>query len=315
LFCLIPFPKRIGEINVSYYECEEETTWKIEQLNSANTSNPIVTIPSKEEYLKQVEKLKQHIQQGDIYEVNYCIEIGVEGIINHPLDIFISLQSFAQAPYAMLVKLGDLYIISVSPELFLKREKQALLSKPIKGTARRDEDIVTDIQLKQELARSLKEQTENVMIVDVTRNDFSKVATRGSVQVDKLFDVESYKTVHQLVSTIRCELREAILLDEILKAVYPIPSITGAPKRRATELIHQYESFYRYFYCGTMGFIEENNDFELSVIIRSIFLNTSTGTATIAVGSAITHLCEAESEYEECLLKAQALVKVLGGKL
>lgn len=310
-FCLIPFPKVFGQILPEYFTCEEERKWKLERPQENKTSDTTFFIPSKEAYTRTVNQLKHHIQQGDIYEVNYCIEIKAENIHQHPLDIFLTLQSFAQAPYAMLVKLGETYIISVSPELFLKRKGSQLASKPIKGTAKRGITELEDEELKNALATSLKEQTENVMIVDVTRNDFSKIATRGSVRVDALFDVESYKTVHQLVSTISCELKAETNFETILHAVYPIPSITGAPKRRATELIQQFESFYRSYYCGTMGFIEANGDFELSVIIRSIFFNAFTKSATIGVGSAITHLCEAEQEYEECLLKAQALLKAL----
>lgn len=315
-FTIIPFPTSISwAIEVNYFDCLNETIWEIPDLNKHPLQKLKLQAPSKEAYIEKVEALKNHIQQGDIYEVNYCIELfGEEAEIN-PLETFIRLQSFAQAPYAALVKLNNEYIISVSPELFLKREQTTLISKPIKGTAKRGQTTSIDDELKQQLQSSVKERTENVMIVDVTRNDFSKIANRGSVITENLYAIESFKTVHQMVSTVTCQLNSTITFERIIDAVFPIPSITGAPKRRATELIHNYESFQRKYYCGTMGLLETNNDFEMSVIIRSIFYNTQTKRISIGVGSAITYLCDAAQEYDECLLKAEALLNALNADI
>jgi para-aminobenzoate synthetase component I len=315
-FVIIPFPASISsKVELNYYDCLNESSWDLPNLTAHFDQKLKLQAPSKESYIQKVESLKNHIQQGDIYEVNYCIELFGEELEINPLETFIRLQSFAQAPYAALVKLNNEYIISASPELFLKREQTKLISKPIKGTAKRGQTTSVDDELKQQLQTSVKERTENVMIVDVTRNDFSKIAGRGSVVTEKLYDIESFKTVHQMVSTVVCEIHSTTTFETIIHAVFPIPSITGAPKRRATELIHNYESFHRNYYCGTMGLLETNNDFEMSVIIRSIFYNTQTKRVSIGVGSAITYLCDAAQEYDECLLKAEALLNALDAAL
>ncbi len=315
-FVLIPFPTSASfNSEPNYYDCLNESSWEMPNLTAPSHQKIKLQAPTKASYIQKVEALKHHIQQGDIYEINYCIELFGEAIEINPLEIFIRLQTFAQAPYAALVKLKEEWIISASPELFLKRKQKNLISKPIKGTAKRGQTLNEDEQLKQQLQASVKERTENVMIVDVTRNDFSKIAKRGSVVVEKLYDIETFKTVHQMVSTVVCELESTATFEDCMNAVFPIPSITGAPKRRATELIHHYELFQRKYYCGTMGLIETTNDFEMSVIIRSIFYNTHTKRVSIGVGSAITYLCDAALEYDECLLKAEALLNALNAYL
>lgn len=270
---------------------------------------------SKEDYLKNADKLKEHIQKGDIYEINYCITFEVFDAVIDPFDVYARLNKISKAPYSALVKLDDKYIISASPELFLGKRGGKLFTKPIKGTAKRGTTASEDLNHRNDLFNSLKERTENVMIVDVARNDLSRVAKKGSVQVEKLYDIETYDQVHQMVSTVSCELKETISLRDIIKATFPMASMTGAPKIRAMELIDEYESYSRGPYSGCIGYIDENGDFDFSVLIRSIFYNVTEKYLSYSVGSAITALCDPEKEYEECLLKANAMKKVLEGTI
>ncbi len=315
-FCLIPFPtSETKTVSPQYYQCVNEQSFPLPTFTDTDFSPLLLEAQSETDYIAAVNALKQHIQLGNIYEVNYCVELFSKEANISPLHVFLKLQQLANAPYARLVKLNEQYIISVSPELFLKRQGLRLISKPIKGTAARGATEAADEQNKNDLRHSVKEQTENVMIVDVTRNDFSKLAQRGSVATDVLFGIETFNTVHQMVSTVSCRLPANLTFEQIIEATYPIPSITGAPKQRATQLILETETFKRHYYCGAMGFIEPNGDFELAVIIRSIFYNANTHFLNIGVGSAITHLCNAKAEYEECLLKAKVLIKALNATI
>ena len=232
-----------------------------------------------------------------------------------PLNIFFKLNELTKAPYTALVKLNNDFIISASPELFLKKVGNKLSSKPIKGTIKRGITENEDDQLKNYLYNSIKERTENVMAVDVARNDLSIIAQRGSVNVNKLYNIESFETVHQMVSTVSCLIKPEISFHEIIDATFPMASMTGAPKLSAMTLIDEFENFERNYYSGAMGIIDSEGNYTLSVIIRSIFYNIKTQKLSIAVGGAITYLSDPEKEYEECLLKANALLKVLDAKI
>jgi para-aminobenzoate synthetase component 1 len=266
---------------------------------------------SKKTYIEQVNRLKQHIQQGDIYEINYCIAFEAHGVNIDPLAMFQALNDISSAPYAALAKLNKQWILSSSPELFLSKRGNTLVTKPIKGTAKRSVNQIEDDVIKKQLQSNLKERTENVMIVDVCRNDLSRIASKGSVSVPFLFEIESYKQVHQMVSTVQCELKEHTSFNDILRSTFPMASMTGAPKIRAMQLIDEFELYNRNVYSGTLGYIKSNNDFDLSVLIRSIFYNEETKYLSFSVGSAITASCSAEKEYEECMLKAKAMMQVL----
>jgi len=226
--------------------------------------------------------------------------------------IYQKLNSISKAPYSALVKFDKQYIISSSPELFLTKTGNALITKPIKGTAKRGASPEQDKQIKEELHSNIKERNENVMIVDVARNDLSRIAKKGTVKVEKLCDIETYEQVHQMVSTVSCELKDNTSFDNIIQATFPMASMTGAPKIRAMELIDEYELYNRGPYSGALGYIEKNGDFDLSVLIRSIFYDEEKQYLSFTVGSAITAMCHAEDEYEECLLKAKAMMQVLG---
>ena len=295
---------------------EVEAIIKVDGLifSNAESSEQPVNIKAtitKEEYIKKVNALKEHIQQGDIYEINYCMTFEAHDVTINPLAIYQKLNAISNAPYSALAKFESQYIISSSPELFLTKRGGALITKPIKGTAKRGLTEIEDTVIKNELQSNLKERTENVMIVDVARNDLSRVAKKGTVVVEKLCDIESYQQVHQMVSTVSCELKENLSFDDIIKATFPMASMTGAPKIKAMQLIDEYELYNRGSYSGALGYIEENGDFDLSVLIRSIFYDDETHYLSFTVGSAITAMCNAEDEYEECMLKAKAMMQVL----
>jgi para-aminobenzoate synthetase component 1 len=301
----------------NFYPVKMKREFDLTELKANKENAPIKlhTLTSKQEYLKRVKALKHHIQQGDIYEINFCVEFYADNVDIDPASVFLKLNELAKAPYAAFAKLEDTYIISASPELFLKRKGETLITKPIKGTARRSADAHEDENLKQQLHLSLKERTENVMIVDVSRNDLSIIAQRASVTVPKLYMIETYKTVHQMVSTVQCKLKPGTTFNEIIAATFPMPSMTGAPKIRAMQLSEEFEQFCRKEYSGALGYVDQRNDFTLSVLIRTVVYNAKTKRLSFAVGSAITHLCDPEKEYEECLLKAKALLKAINGTI
>ncbi len=304
----LSFPKKL------LIEVEKEVDFtEIDFSESIDKTNKIElhqTI-SKEQYLKTVNQLKQHIQQGDIYEINYCITFEANDVDINPFAIYAKLNAISNAPYAALAKFDKEWIISASPELFLSKKENTLYTKPIKGTTKRGATKQEDDELKQQLHINKKERTENVMIVDVCRNDLSHLATKGSVVVDKLFDVETYQQVHQLVSTVSCDLKSNTSFNEIIHVTFPMASMTGAPKIRAMQLIDEYELYNRAMYSGSLGYINANTNFDLNVLIRSIFYDEEKKCLSFTVGSAITFLCNAEEEYQECLLKAKAMIQIL----
>lgn len=269
---------------------------------------------SRHEYLKAVRELKTHIQRGDIYEVNYCVRFSARCVID-PFVLFQRLCQASDAPYRMMARLDARFILCASPELFLKKDGNSLLTKPIKGTAPRGASAEEDARLKNELYNSHKDRTENVMAVDVARNDLSVLAARASVTVDRLFGIESFSTVHQMVSNVRCRLKEEANFHDIIEATFPMASMTGAPKRKAMELASLHEGFDRGLYSGTMGFIDADNNFELPVLIRSLFYEPDKSRLWFATGGAITHLSDPEKEYEECILKAATLLRATEGTI
>lgn len=295
-------------------EVEETIFLKDLMLNAVESPPQNIKIKatvSKEEYIEKVTTLKQHIQKGDIYEINYCINFEAFEVNIDPVQIYQKLNDISRAPYSALAKFDHLYIISSSPELFLSKKGNKLITKPIKGTAKRGASPEEDQLIKQGLYLNKKERTENVMIVDVCRNDLSRIAKKGTVQAEKLYDIETYRQVHQMVSTVSCELKENTSFTDIINSTFPMASMTGAPKIKAMELIDKYELYNRGPYSGALGYRDEHGDFDLNVLIRSIFYDEKKQYLSFTVGSAITALCNPEDEYEECLLKARAMMQVL----
>ena len=290
----------------------------IEQEENQNfQALPYVLNPrtNRETYLENVRKLKDEIQHGNIYEVNYCQEFYAENVeIHNPLNAYFKLNSITRAPYSTFFSIDEFTIFSGSPERFLRRENNKLISSPIKGTHKRGNSPEEDEQFKSDLLNDQKERSENVMIVDLVRNDLSKIATKGSVTVDELFGIYTFETVHQMISTVSCELKENTSLTEILKATFPMGSMTGAPKVSAMELIEKHEDFQRGIYSGSIGFIAPNGDFDFNVIIRTLIYNAKKKYLSCPVGGAITINSSPEKEYEECLVKVQGILDQMHAK-
>ncbi len=264
---------------------------------------------SKDEYVKKVIDIKEQIQLGNIYELNFCQEFYAENVdIPYEIDTYFKLNTITQAPYSSYFKFGEFDIFCGSPERFLKKEGNKLISQPIKGTAPRGGSEAEDVILKSNLANDPKERAENIMIVDLVRNDLSRVAAVNSVHVDELCKIYSFETVHQMISSISCELKENVNFTDILKATFPMGSMTGAPKLRAMELIEEFESFKRGIYSGSIGYIKPNGDFDFNVVIRTLLYNQKERYLSCSVGGAITIQSDPEKEYQECLVKVKRIM-------
>lgn len=266
---------------------------------------------AKAQYLADVRALQAHIQRGDIYEVNYCQEFYAEDVAIDPLDVFSRLLELTDAPHSALVHHRGAWLLCGSPERYLRRLGDRLISQPIKGTVRRGAEADEDARLAQQLQSDPKERGENIMITDLVRNDLARAGRAGTVQVDELCGIYSFRTVHQMISTVSAEVDTAKGLGHVLRASFPMGSMTGAPKVRAMELIDRYEHFARGLYSGSVGAVEPNGEFDFNVVIRSIFWNANTGYLSVRVGGAITALSDPEGEYRECQLKAEAMIRAL----
>jgi para-aminobenzoate synthetase component I len=286
--------------------------WGFEKVTQAPALNLEQQL-SKDEYMARVQQLQQHILRGDCYEINFCTAFFSHDVVIDPVAVFQTLMQVSPNPFSALYKLNDRYLICASPERFIARQQNKLLAQPIKGTAKRSTVMAEDISLKEALRNSAKEQAENVMVVDLMRNDLSKVCMPGSVQVDELFGVYSFPQVHQLISTVSGTLQADTSFTDIIEATFPMGSMTGAPKQRVLQLIAQYEPVARGIFSGAVGYITPGGDFDLNVVIRSLMYNQTTHYLSYQVGSGITFYSDAAQEWEECLLKASAIKKVLTG--
>ncbi len=266
---------------------------------------------SKENYISKVSKMLEHIHLGDIYEANFCMEFYAENAQIHPLETYQKLNAISEPPFAVYLKNNKQFLLCASPERYLKKEGEKVISQPIKGTAKRVFDIELDEQSKLELNQNPKERSENIMIVDLVRNDLSKTASKGSVEVEELCQVYTFKQVHQMISTIVSNVSHHTSPIEIIRTTFPMGSMTGAPKISAMNIIENLEETKRGLYSGAVGYFTPNGDFDFNVVIRSILYNAENQYLSFSVGSAITSLSEPEKEYEECLLKAKAMFEVL----
>lgn len=263
----------------------------------------------KEEYLETVTKLQQHILRGDCYEICFCQEFFAEDVVIDPLTVFKKLSDISPNPFSAFYKADERYLMCASPERFLKKTNRTIFSQPIKGTSKRSK--VADEEEKHLLKSNEKERAENIMIVDLVRNDLSKICVEGSVFVKEFLGIYSFPQVHQMISTIEGTLAENIDLSRILQATFPMGSMTGAPKRSVLELIEKYEKSKRGLFSGSVGYISPEGDFDFNVVIRSILYNEKYAYLSIPVGSAITWKSEPESEFEECELKIEGMKKAL----
>ena len=290
----------------------------LEEIKATEESNehhsiilPIESTVTKEEYIERVTNIKKHIQLGDIYEMNYCQEFFSQDAKINPGNIYLKLNELSPMPFSVFSKFNSHYIISASPERYLAKRENKIISQPIKGTARRGDDYESDSKTKHQLLLDPKERSENVMIVDLVRNDLSRTATKNSVNVEELFAIKTYKQLHQMVSTVTSMIDSNTNFSEVIKTTFPMGSMTGAPKIRAMELIEESEKTKRGMYSGSVGYISPDGDADFNVIIRSILFNENNKYLSFMVGSAITIGSDPEKEYEECLLKASAMMKVL----
>lgn len=261
------------------------------------------------EYETVIGKIKDHIRLGDIYEMNYCMEFFAEDAAIDPPSLFLKLSEASQTPFAAYYRNKHNYLICSSPERFLKKTGQKITSQPIKGTAGRGKNQAEDVLATRLLAQSEKEKSENVMIVDLVRNDLSR--TCKNVKVEELFGIYTFKRWHQMISTVTGDLRTGTDFTEPIKASFPMGSMTGAPKVKAMELIEKYERTRRGLYSGSLGYISPEADFDFNVVIRSILYNSESRYLSFQVGSAITARSEPKHEYKECLLKAQGMFEAL----
>ncbi|MGC4041856.1 MAG: anthranilate synthase component I family protein [Flavobacterium sp.] len=266
---------------------------------------------SKENYLAKVNAMLAHIHRGDIYEANFCMEFYAENAEIDPLDTFQKLNGISKPPFATFFRNNQNYLLCASPERYLKKENDKVVSQPIKGTARRFADPSADENAKAELRQNPKERSENIMIVDLVRNDLSRTASRDSVTVEELCGIYTFEQVHQMISTVVSKVENYISPVEILKTTFPMGSMTGAPKISAMAIIEGLEETKRGLYSGAVGYFTPDNDFDFNVVIRSILYNADKEYVSFSVGSAITSQAQAEQEYEECLLKARAMFEVL----
>lgn len=265
----------------------------------------------KDEYFDKVGEMLGHIQRGDIYEANFCQEFYSENCRINPLETFNKLNNISKPPFATFLKIEDKYLMSATPERYIKKDGCKVISQPIKGTEKRSDNKKEDQQLALELSNDEKERSENIMIVDLVRNDLSHTAKRGTVKVEELCKVYTFMQVHQMISTITSEVDEDISPIEILKTTFPMGSMTGAPKISAMKIIEELEETKRGLYSGSVGYFKQNGDFDFNVIIRSILYNATKQYISYSVGSAITAKSNPLKEYEECLVKAKAMRQVL----
>ena len=263
------------------------------------------------DYVRSVVEIQKHIQRGDIYEMNYCVEFYAERKISNPALLYEKLNELSPMPFSCFYKNHHQYLLSASPERFLAKRGSKIISQPIKGTARRGKSEVEDQRIIEKLRNDEKEKSENVMIVDLVRNDLSRTAKRNSVHVEELFGIYTFRQLHQMISTVVSEMKDGIHWTEVVRNAFPMGSMTGAPKIRAMELIEEFESTKRGLYSGAIGYVTPEGDFDFNVVIRSILYNEMKDYISFMVGSAITISSDPEKEYDECMLKAEAMIKVL----
>jgi para-aminobenzoate synthetase component 1 len=314
LFLLKGDQVTIHYLNLCDDEVEEDWDTILKQEPIETKESSVVNVQpriSKEQYIEKVNALLAHLHRGDIYEANFCMEFYAENSSINPLEKFERLNSISQTPFAVYFKNNLHYLLSATPERYLRKEGEHLISQPIKGTAKRFQDKTEDEQSKANLASDPKERAENIMITDLVRNDLSRTAQKGSVQVQELCAIYSFEQVHQMISTITSKLDNKYSNIDVLRMTFPMGSMTGAPKISVMKIIDVLEETKRGLYSGAIGYFNPNGDFDFNVVIRSILYNQERKYISFSVGSAITSLSNPEKEYEECLLKAKAMHEVL----
>lgn len=283
----------------------------LEQKEKAHHPIKIKMRIHKDAYFEKTNQLLGHIHRGDVYEANFCQEFYAEEVSIDPWQTYQRLNAISEPPFASFMRLEDKYLMCASPERYLRKQGNTLISQPIKGTARRDKNESEDETLRHQLALDEKERAENIMITDLVRNDLSKSALKGSVVVEELCKAYTYKQVHQLISTVVAQLPEGKNRVELIEETFPMGSMTGAPKISAMKIIEELEETKRGLYSGAVGYFDPEGNFDFNVVIRSILYNATRKYVSFSVGSAITAKSDPEREYQECLLKAKAMRSVL----
>ncbi|HEX8016112.1 MAG TPA: anthranilate synthase component I family protein [Flavobacterium sp.] len=321
-------PKKIfllkeNQLEISYLLlCDDEVEQDFEEIIQSK-SDSFETLDrvqvqqriSKELYLQKVTKMLEHIHAGDMYEANFCMEFFAENAVINPLEKFQKLNKISKAPFSVFFKNNKQFLLSASPERYLKKAGDKIISQPIKGTSKRFSDMNNDEESKQNLENDAKERAENIMITDLVRNDLSHTAQKGSVKVMELCKIYSFLQVHQMISTVTSKLDPQYSPIDVLKTTFPMGSMTGAPKISVMKIIENLEETKRGLYSGAVGYFTPEGDFDFNVVIRSILCNQENKYVSFSVGSAITAQSVPEKEYEECLLKAKAMSEVLSGSI
>ena len=303
-------------LEIQTYHSKDICDQFVKAFNFADLSNCNLEVnfrsrDDRESYLQKIQKIKHHIQKGDIYEMNYCQEFYATGVKVVAESVFLELNEKMQTPFSSFLKLKNKYILSASPERFLRKKGTHILSQPIKGTRKRGETQLEDNSLISALKKSQKDISENVMITDLVRNDLSITAKKASVQIEELCKVYTFKKVHQMITSISSEIDVDVNFTDVLKAAFPMGSMTGTPKLRAMELIEYFEDFKRGVFSGAIGYISPQSDFDFNVVIRTILYNSENNYLSIGVGGAITIKSDPIEEYEECLIKVKPLFETL----
>lgn len=317
-------PKKIfllkeNQLEIKYlFLCDDEVEEDFEEIIQ-NKNDSFETLDkvevqqriSKELYIQKVTKMLEHIHLGDMYEANFCMEFFAENTIINPLKKFQKLNEISRAPFSVFFKNNKQFLLSASPERYLRKTGEKIISQPIKGTSKRFSDTNKDEKSKIDLETDLKERAENIMITDLVRNDLSHTAQKGSVEVTELCKIYSFLQVHQMISTVTSKLDSQYSPIDVLKTTFPMGSMTGAPKISVMKIIENLEETKRGLYSGAVGYFTPEGDFDFNVVIRSILYNQENKYVSFSVGSAITAQSVPEKEYEECLLKAKAMSEVL----
>ena len=310
-----------NQVEIKYLKMvDDEIEDDLLSINSCDSPSAVETSQNpikiklrihKDEYFEKVTKMLNHIHRGDIYEANFCQEFYAEDSEINPIETFKKLNEISKPPFASFLKFEDKYMMSASPERYIKKNGTTVISQPIKGTAKRSENKTEDLKLIEDLLKDPKERSENVMIVDLVRNDLSHTATKGSVEVKELCKVYSFLQVHQMISTVQSKVAPETNAVDIIKSTFPMGSMTGVPKISAMKIIENLEETKRGLYSGSVGYFTPKGDFDFNVIIRSILYNETKKYISYSVGGAITSKSDPLKEYEECLIKAKAMREAL----
>tara|TARA_Y100000590_G_scaffold467690_1_gene647481 strand:- start:575 stop:1774 length:1200 start_codon:yes stop_codon:yes gene_type:complete len=266
-------------------------------------------IQNYKKYEKKIKAIKDELQQGNAYQINYTVN-KIYGIdISDPFELYLYLRNQIKPKHGYYMQYNDMNILSFSPELFFKKENNIIQSSPMKGTRLRSENHIIDNKLKLELKNAPKDKAEHLMIVDLLRNDIGKIAIPGSVIVEDLFKVESHHTVHQMISNIKGKVKNSIKEIDIISALFPGGSITGAPKESAMKIIDNLENYNRNIYTGTLGYIKSNGDLNFNIAIRTLMVKDKQG--IYPVGGGIVWDSNPKDEWLEAQLKSKILNSIV----